>query len=413
MQLDKEIENVVRRGVCAGCGACAWAFDGVDMGLSEEGYLRPQIDRRKTGGHSSADAQRFREFCPGVKVVSPDHAGAEIDPVFGPLISVWKGYAADPELRFKGSSGGVITAITAWLADEHSRVSLGVCQSRENASRTVPIAITSREDALRASGSRYAPCSSVAGAGELDSSSAVVGKPCEAAALRQYYSALRRPDDSPLLISFLCAGTPSQHATDSLLEASEVKLEYATRLDYRGDGWPGMFSADDSLGNHVEISYAESWGKHLGRRLQWRCKVCPHGTGDHADISVGDFWETDDKGFPNFTSRDGTSLVLARTARGHELIQRAIREGILCLQPADIRKAWQIQPLQTDRRLVLASRILGSRIGGRVAPRYYGFQLYKGAFRYPIRSVRAVLGSFLRARATIRARSVLSTKDLE
>lgn len=231
--------------------------------------------------------------------------------------------------------------------------------------RTVPVTITSRKEALTAAGSRYAPVSALDG---FDvSSDAIVAKPCEISALAR----LRRLDPSgedPLTLSFFCAGTPSQSATRSLVTKLGVEVDRATSVRYRGNGWPGEFVATDGKARGA-LSYDDSWGKHLGRDLQWRCKICPDGTGEDADIAVGDFWKADERGYPLFDNADGESVVIARTQRGHDLLMKVAREGVIALGEVDLDDAERIQPLQRARKRALLLRLLARSFALRNVPR--------------------------------------------
>ena len=146
------------------------------------------------------------------------------------------------------------------------------------------------------------------------------------------------------------------------------------------------------------MSYSESWGEHLGRDVQWRCRLCVDGTGAHADVSVGDFWETDDRGFPLFSEADGRSVAIARTERGERLLRDASEAGYVALRPVDPDAVAAIQPLQTDRKLTLAARLIGRRLAGRSVPRYSGYGLVRLQLSAIRRAPRAAARTFVRSR---------------
>jgi coenzyme F420 hydrogenase subunit beta len=205
---------------------------------------------------------------------------------------------------------------------------------------------------------------------------------------------------APLLISFFCAGTPSQRATDQLVEHLGVPVGKPLRdLWYRGRGWPGRFTAVATDGSSVSTDYDDSWGTHLGPTAQWRCKLCPDGVGESADIVAADYWNTDARGYPLFTESDGVSALIARTARGLDVIQRAIAAGVLVVAPLDIERLAAVQPLQHRRRQQLFARLLGTRLAGRRVPRYRGFGLALLTLRHPLDGLRTARGALRRARA--------------
>jgi hypothetical protein len=139
-------------------------------------------------------------------------------------------------------------------------------------------------------------------------------------------------------------------ATEKLVSSLGKNLSNLKDLKYRGHGWPGKFRVTDTEGQVSEISYSDSWGSVLGKNLQWRCKICPDGCGQLADVSVGDLWESDNNGFPLFEDGEGMSVILARTIRGKQLIERAERQGIIVLMEVDLALAAKVQRYQIQRR---------------------------------------------------------------
>jgi len=315
--------------------------------------------------------------------------------LLGPHLGVWRAWAADPDVRFAGSSGGVLTALASWLRTTGQVDTVTAAAPDADPRRTISVQITTRDEALASAGSRYAPCATAGAPEVLEPRSAVVVKPCEASALR----ALSGPD-GPLLLSFFCAGTPSQHATDSLLDrlgvAPDVPL---ATLRYRGHGWPGRFIAQSVAGQEVSTSYEESWGRHLGPTVQWRCKICADGVGEASDLTAADIWRADERGYPDFTEGDGASALIARTARGADIVRRAVAEGVLVAEPLDLAELVAVQPAQRQRRTTLLGRLVGAALAGRRLPRYRGFGLITLALGDPRATVRTARGAFRRARA--------------
>ena len=388
------VRRVVSSDNCSGCGGCALIDKRISMSLSAEGFDRPIVTPGE-GGSSRDAARRFRRVCPGARLDAPPTSAHE-HATFGRYWSAWQGAAADEEIRRAGSSGGVLTALSTWLVETGRSSAVASAASGENdPRRTVPVRITSRAEALRAAGSRYAPVPTLDG-WDPDSDQAVVAKPCEVAAARAI--ALERGHSAPILLSFFCAGTPSQRATNHLIETllPDSRGSEIVALQYRGDGWPGRFRVRTSAGNEGTCSYEESWGNHLGTDLQWRCKLCVDGTGMSADIAVGDFWEADERGFPLFAEGEGNAVVLARTERGHDLLTAAARDGVIVLRSVDLDDVARIQPLQTNRRAVLGGRILGRLLAFRRTPRYYGYGVISRAIKAPMATAKAAVGTLTR-----------------
>ena len=146
-------------------------------------------------------------------------------------------------------------------------------------------------------------------------------------------------------------------------------------------------------------TYDDSWGKHLGPTMQWRCKICPDGVGESSDITAADFWKVDERGYPTFTESDGRSALLARTPRGHQAVLRAIEAGVIEAEPLDVGDLVRTQPSQRSRRTTLAGRLVGSLLAGRRIPRYRGFGLARLALSAPRLALRSARGTRRRVRA--------------
>jgi coenzyme F420 hydrogenase subunit beta len=395
--LHAAVREVVAAGNCSGCGACSALSPTITMQLDGGGFLRPHaID-----GEVAADAVReFRRICPGVRVTSPAvPPGGEVDPVFGPYVSVWAAWATDDEIRWRGSSGGVLTALSAWMLENGvARTVIGAGNSPVDRLRTVPVAIRSRTQLLDSAGSRYAPVGNVELVDPAAPPEVFVGKPCEADAARRLLRVEPESAAGPVVLSFFCAGVPSQKATVELAGELGVDPQRAESVRYRGRGWPGEFVVTDSDGRSGRTSYEKAWGQRLGRQIQDRCKICPDGTGMHADIAVGDFWETDDAGYPRFTEGEGVSVAIARTRRGHDLLLAAQQAGAVGLRTVRMHEVAAVQPSQVRRRVELAGRLLGRRAAGRPSPQFRGFRILVTGVCRPRLTLRAAKGTFARMR---------------
>lgn len=400
-----QVTEVVGNQNCSGCGACVLIDPRLAMGTDTAGFARPVVAHPDASVEDeSAASAEFRRVCPGVTVRRESARAARVDPLFGPWIGVWRAHATDPDIRHRGSSGGVITALAGYLLEtgQVGRV-LAAGQDARRPMGSTDVTATSADEVRPTAGSRYAPVSIAANTTALAPDSLVVAKPCEASALRELNAA--RDLDRPLTLSFFCAGVPSRHATERLVQALGVAAEDVAALRYRGHGWPGAFTVRDLEGNETSCSYQESWGDVLGKAVQWRCKICPDGVGEASDITAGDFWDTDERGYPTFADAPGQSVLISRTPRGHSVVLAALAAGAIAATPADIADLAAVQPLQTSRRRTLRGRLLGARIAGRSVPRYVGFPLTRLGLANSRASLRAGRGTYARVRCEARMAS--------
>ena len=406
-RLDALIDRVVGTGCCTGCGMCAQLDDGLALTLDAHGFARPH-----RVGASTADDEAVRTFraaCPGmtVRAQRPGRGAAPAatyHPQLGPVLACWEAAATDPELRHRGSSGGVLSALAAWATSTGEVAQVVGARAAADPRRTVSVTIRTRAEALASAGSRYEPASAAAHPLATDAGGATIGKPCEAAALRALSRAQGAP--APLLLSFFCAGTPSAHATDALVEQLGLAPgQVPDELWYRGRGWPGRFTVRGPGGEQVSASYEESWGGVLGPAVQWRCRTCPDGIGESSDVTAGDFWRADERGYPVFDESDGWSALVARTPRGLDLVRRAVAAGVLTVRPITPDEVMAVQPSQRKRRRTLAGRLLGARVAGARVPRYRGFGLVRLGGQHLRESVQTARGTFRRVRSGALRRS--------
>jgi coenzyme F420 hydrogenase subunit beta len=403
MSLDAAIGQVLSADLCTGCGFCAQLRPDIVMDLDERGFGRPRIDSAQAPiADEQADQEALRRFettCPGRTVAAPPAPKASEDnATFGRYLEAWQGWAADPALRHAGSSGGVLTALSTWLL-ESEQADAVVCagQSPRDPAETAAFHLPDPAAVRTHTGSRYAPVANL----ELPvaATDVFIGKPCEAAALR---AATSRQSAAPIILSFFCAGVPSQFATDRLITKLLGRDEPVESVRYRGDGWPGEFRFVTRSGQAVSCSYETSWGEHLGRDIQWRCKLCVDGTGGAADVAVGDYWNSSESGYPVFDDAPGRSVVLARTERGRALVLAAAAASVIHLEPVDVADVERGQPLQVRRKQTLFGRLLGTRAAGRPVPSYRGWGLLRLAVKNPRANLKAARRSYGRVKAASR-----------
>ena len=393
--MTQTLEQIVELGLCHGCGACASALPEVRMELQKPGFLRPEAKDSKAIPRSAAQA-----VCSGIAL---EHDGVEADyhPLWGPIRRLATGHATDPETRYRGSSGGVLSALQIFLV-ERGEVDFVLSTSADphDPIGTATTTRAERKDILGAAGSRYAPSSPLA---DLErhlargKRFAFVGKPCDVASLRRMARHDPRIDRLiPYKLAFFCAGVPSRKGTVEVLSSLETREEDVERFQYRGDGWPGMARVVRKDGSDASMTYNDSWGKILNRHLQFRCKICPDGTGEFSDIACADAWYGKD-GYPDFTERDGRSLIVARTEAGERLLELAEQAGALATEPLAVEEIEAMQPYQANRKrnsLARSSALWAKRGNG---PRFSGLKLPALSLRTsPVELARNFWGTFKR-----------------
>lgn len=404
------LDEVLQHDLCSGCGACA--FVGRDHGVVMLDI--PTVGRRPIGVEALPThvKDEIVAACPGSQVRSPGWHGSEPEEsalLVGPSERIWEGWAADPEVRWAGSSGGVVTTLATYALERLGMelvVHTGMDPVRPWHNRT--IVSRSRSELVAHTGSRYTTSSPVDGLDVIEAADGpcvFIGKPCDVAAvqeLRRRRPALDR--NLGLVLSFFCAGTPPSAATRRL--ADELGFPDPTAITdvrYRGHGWPGEFTVSSADGRSVSRTYEQSWGRLARTPRQLRCTLCPDGLGELADVTGGDAWHRRDEG------EEGISLILARTPRGAGVVAAAIRDGYLVATESDAGRVVRAQPL-TRRRMLVPARVAALRTVRLPAPRYPGFHLSTAGRRLGRRAVaKEYLGMLrrIRRRGYLRERPVV------
>lgn len=377
----ESITDVAEWQLCTGCGACAYVQpDDITMVDDLDAGRRP-IVRPEARGEGGTD--RALAACPGIGLehgADPIGALTEVRQVWGPVLEVWEGYAAANDVRFAGSSGGAATALALHGLQHEAMFGVLHIRAREDVpylNRTT--LSTSREELLAATGSRYAPaspCDRLDLVRDAPAPSIFIGKPCDVAATAKVRARDPRLDEKlGLTIAVFCAGTPTTRGTFEMLRSMGIfDPDEVTRVRYRGNGWPGMASAEVETDEGTiteELTYEESWGQILQRHRQWRCYVCADHTGEFADIAVGDPWyRAVDEGDP------GRSLLVARTPRGKAFLRAAVSSGSIVAEPvaADRIPASQLGLMRV--RGSVWGRIAASRLARIPTPRYVGLPTF-------------------------------------
>lgn len=372
------IEKITRAHLCMGCGTCAAAMpERIRMVDTEAHGRRPQVlDATLAAG----EAERLERLCPGAGITpAVTTRDGDLDSLtWGPVLEVWEGHATDADLRWRGGSGGVVSALSAFAIASGRAAGAVQVRAREDAPLLNESVINrTPEDVARSAASRYAPASPCERLGDVaaaDAPHVFVGKPCDVAGARARAAedpALARNLD--LTISIFCAGTPSVAGTRALArhlgarEADEI-----TEVRYRGHGWPGEMlvrwrDAASGESRSAGTSYAEGWGEVLTRHKQWRCQLCADHLGEHADLSVGDPWYR--KVAPG---EAGSSLVVVRTERGRAALRAAMAAGAVQLERRDLATLAASQPNLEQTRGAVFGRCLTHRLTGAAAPSYPG-----------------------------------------
>jgi coenzyme F420 hydrogenase subunit beta len=371
--------EIVEGGLCIGCGLCQAlaGADRIQIVLTPEGRERP-VARQPL---DESTLERINAICPGTRVEgAAAYASSRVmhDVVWGPAERLAIGHAGDPEVRYRASTGGVLTALGQFLlASGRAKFVLHVAASGTEPMRTERALSFDAASLLEGAGSRYGPAAPLIDfTALLDRAEpfALIAKPCDISAVRN----LARIDPRVnrylrYALTFVCGGASDLTKSEEVVSEFGIRPDELSLFRYRGHGCPGPTRLETRDGRSFELTYQEMWADEATWRIQPRCKICPDAIGESADLAASDVWPG---GGP--TGEDeGFNGIIVRTARGLELYEAALAAGAIVVQPGDVsfRDFDGFQPHQVRKKRAVWARFAGMRAAGQPVPETHDLRL--------------------------------------
>lgn len=373
------LDQIVENGLCIGCGLCRSiaGSENVELVMTPEGRERP-VARRLL---NRTTLERINTVCPGTRIGSSSSPSAGSttmqDPVWGSADRLSIGYARDPLVRYRGSSGGVLTALGQFLLTS-GRVKFIL---HAGASKSAPMRSERRVSfdgaaVLDGAGSRYGPAAVLVDFSEiLDRAQpfALIAKPCDVTAVRNLAGVDPRVDRyMRYALTLVCGGISDLRKSAEVLQHFQIRENELALFRYRGYGNPGLTRLETKDGRTFELTYQQLWEDESKWMIQPRCRICPDAIGLEADIAASDVWS----GGSPVAEDEGFNGIIVRTARGLELYEAAVAAGALTIERAVTFADFdRFQPHQVRKRRTVWARLRGIELAGKPVPVVAGLGL--------------------------------------
>ena len=301
------MKEIIRTGICTECGTCA--------------AVCPVLEWDHILGQPKLVGK-----CTGCGICYNQCPRTITDPI--QLMGDFKtGYVSNtniPEV-IGGQDGGTVTSLLCYMFDEHL-IDAAIVTMKDPDDPWNPVAqiITTKEDAIKSSGSIYSHSQTVEAL--MDAirqdyrSIAFVGTPCNIDAVDKMMSSpagmLKYFMRAHVLkIGLFCMDSFAPEALYSFFRKDGINLEKIAKMDIN----KGKFHLYEENAKEPVKSYTI---KELDKFKSSSCNFCTDLTAEHADISVG-----------SVGSGPNKNTVFARTGIGAEIIEDAAKKGYLTIEP--------------------------------------------------------------------------------
>lgn len=310
------MKTVCQQNMCAGCGACVDSCPKNAVNLIENiKEYNAVIDESLC-----INCDKCHKVCP-----KNNH-----DSLLMP-ISWYQGWALDENVRKKGSSGGLATALA--LAFINNGGTVCTCKLLNGCFGFH--FIKTKEELLSSAGSKYVKSNPLGVYKEIknkiNSGEKVlfIGLPCQVSAVKNY--ALNAKVENLYTIDLICHGTPSQKLLEKHIEKYKVGIDKVNDFKFRDKTNFTLFVDGKEFNKGVQDNYVTAFLTSLS--YTENCYSCDYAQIKRAsDITLGDSWNSD---LPVEEVKKGVSLILCQTKKGQELIDSAQVE----LRGVDLNRA--------------------------------------------------------------------------
>lgn len=380
----RSLGAIVDGGLCHRCGSCVGICPTGVLGMDDDEYPRIQ--------HLSActDCDLCVKVCPGDEFdyqsfYQQVHGRAgNLTDTHGHFQYGTLGYATDPEIRERSTSGGVVTALLLHLLDtKQIDGALVIGSSQTVLWKGRPFIARTREEVLGTMKSKYAitPTNiSFAEVRESPGRYALVGLPCQ---IHGYLKAAmldaRLRERIVLTIGLFCHAAIEHEAFPIIWEHLGDKAKQARRFISRVGKHPGS--------PHVELEDGSLHPVYFGSREGYRpssievinvlyrlytpqrCTTCFDALSEFADISVGDPWMAPPEDDIDFYK--GYSSCFIRTDRGRAAYEALVELGKVHSVRVTVKEALSSNETMAGEKRWRAFRVIEThRRQGKAIPEY-------------------------------------------
>lgn len=317
-------KNVLDEGLCTGCGAC------VNLCPYQVIYHDRTVQLHPCDLH---DGQCYA-FCPRTPADLTClrrlfFNEADLTPEIGAVKGYYFSRAMDPELRMAAQHGGTVTALME-LALTEGLIDSAIVSTRNQEYEQEGFITGDRSDLRKNAGSKFTVSPTVAAFNQRVANDkgriGVVATPCQALALAKMKSNQGKENATginqlKLVIGLYCGWTLSFEKYAKLLSGKNIALESVIKTDIpAGKNVLELFTDNGVASIPID---------EVSACIREACQYCMDSTAEFTDVSVGS-----GRFAGNWEDVRRWNQLIVRTAEGKELVDLAVRKGVLELREA-------------------------------------------------------------------------------
>lgn len=345
------IQKVSDALLCSNCGACKAVCpkDAISFSTTSLGRMFAVVN------DSCIDCGLCVQVCPSL-----DRAGLHEeypDRFIGDIKKVYVGKSTNDTIYLNAQSGGVCTAIISFLFDTNSIDCAVLCKMEYgNPPIVKPVIIENKEPLIDCQKSCYTPVDILSALKGTDKkkSIAIVGLPCHIQGVESLMRKLKKFHNIRYKIGLICDRTLCggiQNVITSFGQKSEVKIAWRNKtprtiegIEYCYKNAPVTLSSLSGKEYVIPNTYRFALKEYF---TSPRCRVCYDKLNSFSDITLGDPWGMSDVDWKN-----GSSVIITRTAAGEQLINDMIKADSLSLNEHNKEELIRGQRIEERRKTV-------------------------------------------------------------
>ena len=330
MSKNNTISQVVKAGLCGGCGTCAalCPTEAIELTIDKKkGIYLPKLNKERCNNCGIC-----YQVCPGREVdfkqLNLEIFGREPEDILiGNHLNCYTGHSTNYDIRYNSASGGLITQLLIFALKEGIiDGALVTRMKKDNPLEPEPFIARTKEEIIEASKSKYCPVPANIALKEILNSKegekfAVVGVPCHIHGIRKAEMINKKLKQKIVLhLGLWCSTTCNFLGTEFVLKRLGINKEEVKELNYRGEGWPGGMSVQLKNGEKRFISLGGYWDTNFSSFRPSRCRLCSDAIAEFADICFGDYRGQD----AYLKEKIGNSGIISRTSASEDVLQRML-----------------------------------------------------------------------------------------